>query len=81
VPGYDVVGWVALFAPTKTPAKIIARLHDEAVKVMAMPEVTETVLASGSETVGNTAAALARIMRDENAMWSKIIKTVGVKVE
>jgi tripartite-type tricarboxylate transporter receptor subunit TctC len=81
VPGYDVVGWVALFAPTKTPAKIIARLHDEAVKVMAMPEVKETVLASGSETVGNTAAALARIMQDENAMWSKIIKSVGVKVE
>jgi tripartite-type tricarboxylate transporter receptor subunit TctC len=81
VPGYDVVGWVALFAPMKTPAKIIARLHDEAVKVMAMPEVKETVLVSGSETVGNTAAALAKIMRDENAMWSKIINTVGVKLE
>src|SRR4051795_8975703 len=27
VPGYDVVGWVALFAPVKTPAKIIVRLH------------------------------------------------------
>jgi tripartite-type tricarboxylate transporter receptor subunit TctC len=81
VPGYDVVGWVALFAPMKTPAKIIARVHDEAVKVMTMPEVKETVLASGSETVGSTAAALAKIMQDENAMWSKIIKTVGVKVE
>jgi tripartite-type tricarboxylate transporter receptor subunit TctC len=81
VPGYDVVGWVGLFAPTKTPAKIIARLHDEAVKVMAMPEVKETVLTSGSETVGNTAAALAKIIQDENTMWSKIIKAVGVKVE
>jgi hypothetical protein len=48
---------------------------------MAMPEVKETVLASGSETVGSTAAALAKIMRDENAMWSKIIKSIGVKVE
>ena len=81
VPGYDVVGWVALFTPMKTPAKIIARLHDEAVKVMAMPEVKETVLASGSETAGSTAAALAKIMRDESAMWSKIIKTIGVKME
>jgi len=81
VPGYDVVGWVALFAPMKTPAKIIARLHDEAVKVMAMPEVKETVLASGSETVGNTSAELAKIMHAENAMWAKVIKSVGVKVE
>jgi tripartite-type tricarboxylate transporter receptor subunit TctC len=81
VPGYDVVGWVGLFAPTKTPAKIIARLHDEAVKVMAMPEVKETVLASGAETVGNTSAELARIMHAENAMWAKVIKSVGVKME
>jgi tripartite-type tricarboxylate transporter receptor subunit TctC len=81
VPGYDVVGWVALFAPTKTPANIVARLHDEAAKVMAMSEVKETVLASGSETVGSTPAALARIIKDENAMWSKVIKTVGVKME
>jgi hypothetical protein len=48
---------------------------------MAMPEVKETVLASGAETVGNTSAELARSMHAENAMRSKIIKTVGVKVE
>ena len=81
VPGYDVIGWVGFFAPTKTPAKIIARLQDEAAKVMRLPEVKEAVLASGSETVGNPSAELARIMQAENAMWAKVIKSVGVKVE
>ena len=81
VPGYDVLGWVGLFAPAKTPPKILARLHSEAVKVMAMQEVKDAVLLSGSETVGNTAAELGKIMHDENAMWAKVIKTVGVKVE
>ena len=36
---------------------------------------------SGSETVGNTSAELAKIMHVENAMWAKVIKSVGVKVE
>jgi tripartite-type tricarboxylate transporter receptor subunit TctC len=81
VPGYDVVGWVGLFAPTKTPAKIIARLHEEAAKVMHMPEVRDVVLASGSETVGNTPAELSKAMRDETAMWANVIKKVGVKME
>ena len=81
VPGYDVVGWVAFFAPTKTPPKIIALLHDEAVKVFALPEVKEAVLTSGSETVGNTPQELGKIVQDENAMWAKVVKTVGVKLE
>ena len=81
VPGYDVVGWVGFFAPAKTPEKIIARLQDEAAKVMRLPEVKEAVLVSGSETVGNPSAELAKIVQAENAMWAKVVKSVGVKVE
>ena len=81
VPGYDVLGWVALFAPAKTPQKILARMNAESAKVFHMQEVKDVVLGSGSEAVGGTAEELGKIMRDENAMWAKVIKTVGVKVE
>ena len=81
VPGYNVEGWVGFFAPAKTPGKIIARLYEEAVKVMRLQETKDAVLASGSETVGNAPEELNTIMRDETAMWAKVVKAVGVKLE
>jgi tripartite-type tricarboxylate transporter receptor subunit TctC len=81
VPGYNVEGWVGFFAPAKTSPKILARLHEEAVKVMRMQDVKDMVLASGSETVGNTADELTAILHAESAMWAKVVKTVGVKLE
>src|SRR5688572_31693341 len=38
VPGYESGSWVGLLAPAKTPAKIIARMSDVAVKAVSNPE-------------------------------------------
>jgi tripartite-type tricarboxylate transporter receptor subunit TctC len=81
VPGYNVEGWVGLFAPAQTPRKIIDRLYEEVVKVLRLQEVKDPVLATGSETAGNPPQEANAIVRDETAMWAKLIKTVGVKVE
>jgi tripartite-type tricarboxylate transporter receptor subunit TctC len=81
VPGYNVEGWVGFLAPARTPNRIIARLHDETIKVLKIPEVKDAVLATGSETAGIASQEANAIVREETAMWAKLIKTVGVKVE
>jgi tripartite-type tricarboxylate transporter receptor subunit TctC len=81
LPGFNVEGWVGLFAPAKTPAAIIERLYRETAKVLQMPEVKELALGVASETVGNAPREANAIVRDETAMWAKVVKTVGVKIE
>ncbi len=81
VPGFNVEGWVGLFAPARTPDRIIARLHEEAAKVLRLPEVKDVVLAGGSEISGNPPREANAIVRDETAMWAKVIKAAGVKIE
>ena len=81
VPGYDVEGWVGLLAPAQTPARIVSRLHDEVSKVLRLQEVKDVVLGGGAETAATTVQEANAIVRDETAMWAKLIKTVGVKVE
>ncbi len=39
LPGFDVVNWIGVFAPAKTPEPIIARINDALVKVIARPDV------------------------------------------
>lgn len=81
VPGYNVEGWVGLLAPTKTPPRIISRLYDETLKVLALQEVKDFVATGGSEIGGTPSQETQKIIREEGAMWDKLIKTLGVKVE
>jgi tripartite-type tricarboxylate transporter receptor subunit TctC len=79
--GFDVQGWIALFAPAKTPRKIIDRLYQESARIMLMPETKERVLAGGAESNGMPPDQAREMVRVETAMWAKVVKTAGVKVE
>ena len=81
VPGYAVEGTVLLLAPIKTPPKIIERIYEESAKILKMPEVRDAVAAGGSEPGGATPAETNRLVREESAMWEKLIKTLGVKLD
>ena len=46
-----------------------------------MPEVKEYVLAGGSETSGIPTEEARAKVRSEIAMWAKVVKAAGIKVE
>ena len=81
LPGFDVQGWIALFAPAKTPRKIIDRLYQESARIMLMPEVKERVQAGGAESAGTPPDEARAIVRNETALWAKVVKTAGIRVE
>jgi len=81
VPGYEVDGWVGMYAPAGTPQRFLDRIHGEVVKILRRPDVNELVLAGGSETVGNPIEEARKIVRNETAMWAKVVKSTGIKVE
>ena len=41
----------------------------------------DLVLAGGAETGGTLPDETRAIVRDETAMWAKVVRTAGVKVE
>ena len=81
VPGYHVDGWVGLFAPAKTPPRVIERLYTEVGKVLQRADVKEYVLAGGSEITGLATEATRKKIRNEIAMWAKVVKNTGIKIE
>jgi tripartite-type tricarboxylate transporter receptor subunit TctC len=81
VPGYEINNWYGLFVPTGTPAEIVKRLHGEAVKALAKPDVRTKLIGAGLEPVGNTPEEFAAYVRTENAKWSKIVRESGAKAD
>jgi tripartite-type tricarboxylate transporter receptor subunit TctC len=71
----------ALFAPARTPAQIIARLHDAAAAALALPEVRDKVREQGAEVIGSSSADLAAYVGTEIQKWTALARQAGVKAE
>jgi tripartite-type tricarboxylate transporter receptor subunit TctC len=56
-------------------------LHAATVKVLAMPEINARLLADGAVPSGNTPEQLAKDIRAESAMWAKVIKQAGIRLD
>jgi len=80
-PGFETSQWYGLNAPAKTPRAIIDRLAAEAAKAAHAPSVRERFSADDAEAVGSTPEEYAAFISKEQARWSKVVKTAGIKAD
>src|SRR6266581_4003730 len=81
LPGFEVVGWYGVIGPAGLPKPIVARLHDEFVKVLNRPDVRERIVADGSEPAGTTPEEFRLFMLADLAKWAKLVKESGAKLD
>ena len=80
-PGFETVQWYGINAPAKTPAAIIARLAAEAGKAAKSKEVQAKFASDSTEEIGSSPAEFAAFIRKEQARWSQVVKSAGIKAE
>ncbi|MEO7728206.1 MAG: tripartite tricarboxylate transporter substrate binding protein [Burkholderiales bacterium] len=73
VPGYEMDVWYGLFAPRGTPKAVIAKIADEAIRIMQSPDMRERWNAVGVEPVGTTPGEFDKQFRAEIAKWAKVV--------
>ena len=78
MPGYSCEAIYGFWAPAHTPAPIMARLNQEAVRVLNQPEVKERFFRSGVEAVSSTPREFADVMKAEHARLAKVFKAAGI---
>lgn len=81
LPGYEAETANALYAPAKTPAAIVSRLHQEVANVLGRPDIREKLLNAGVVVVASSPEALARAMRLEMDRMRKVIRAAGIRAE
>jgi tripartite-type tricarboxylate transporter receptor subunit TctC len=79
-PGFEAVPWFGLMAPAGTPADIIAKIHRETVKDLALPDVHKTMEQQGLDSIGNSPAEFAAVIQSETPQWAKVIRDAGIKL-
>ena len=79
VPGYSSEAIYGFWAPARTPAHILKRLHQEAVQVLNQPEMKERFFKSGVETVASTPEQFAAAIKSEAARLAKVLEAAGIR--
>jgi tripartite-type tricarboxylate transporter receptor subunit TctC len=79
VPAFEATSWFGLLAPAGTPQPIIAKLHQEAVKIVQHPHIVTSYGKIGLDVVADPPDAFATIIRNDTAKWAKVIKDAGIK--
>jgi tripartite-type tricarboxylate transporter receptor subunit TctC len=80
LPGFQVVGWYGVIGPKNMPQPVVARLHQELVKVLNMEDVNKRILADGSEPVGSSPEEFRRFMSADLVKWADVVKKSGAKL-
>jgi len=77
-PGFEAVSWFALFAPPGTPAPVAAKVRQEALKVLAQPDIKAKFAQMGLDTLGNSPDELAAVIKADITKWAKVIKEANI---
>ncbi len=67
--------------PAGTPKEIVDRLHQEIVKIGAMPEVRDKLTTLGFIPVLNTPDQFGGRIKTEMAKWAKVVQAAKLKIE
>jgi len=81
VSGVEVALFSGLFLPAATPAPIVKKLQDEAIRAIKTPDVQERLRGLSAEPVGNTSAEFRRIIEKELPQWTEIAHKANIKLE
>ena len=82
VPGFDYDIWYGLFAISKTSPVIIEKVSHSVQRALKEAEVAQLIMLQGAEEPApSTSAEFPRFIREDTARWSKVIKTLNLKVD
>ena len=79
--GFETGSWFGVAVPAATPREVVNKLHDEVVRIIKLPEVTDRIASEGADFVGDTPEQFTAFFKSEVAKWGKAVKASGAKPE
>jgi tripartite-type tricarboxylate transporter receptor subunit TctC len=77
---FDPIGWFAMFLPANTPAAIVSKYNEEANRILRQPDVIAKIEGLGLWVGGGKPEELAQIVKDDAAVYARIIKDADIKL-
>ena len=77
----DVTLWYGIFAPSRTPPELVARLNQALQAILAMPDIRTAFQTQGMDPMGSTPEAFGRMVAEDAERWARVVRTQNIQPE
>lgn len=81
LPNSDYTLWVGMIVPSATPASVVRRLHEEALKALATPELKERMAKLGADVYTMSPEAFNAYIKSEMEVAARIVQAANLKAQ
>ncbi|HET7160275.1 MAG TPA: tripartite tricarboxylate transporter substrate binding protein [Burkholderiales bacterium] len=79
--GFEASTTTGVLLPARTSPEIVKRMHAALIKTLRMPATREGFAKVGADVLESTPEEFDKLLRSENAKWSKVIRDGNVKID
>ncbi len=81
VSGFEVSNWQGITAPIKTPQAIVQKLNRDLHATLKLPGMSEALAAQGLEPASGTPDEFSKLIKNELAKYTRVVKAAGIRVD
>lgn len=81
LPGFEVVSWYGVLGPAGMPAAVTARLNAEINRAAQSADMKKRLAPMDLDPIAGSPVQFSHYLRENTAMWSRVIKVANIKVE
>jgi tripartite-type tricarboxylate transporter receptor subunit TctC len=81
VPGFENTGWFGIVAPTGTPKDVIQKVYRDTKEALSDTRLKARLYAQGLAPVANTPEEMAKALKEETALWAKVVQERNIHVK
>ena len=81
LPGFENTGWFGIVAPAGTSKVIIQKVYRDTKQALESTEMKARLYVQGLAPVGNSPEEMGKAMKEESALWARVVRERKIKVE
>jgi tripartite-type tricarboxylate transporter receptor subunit TctC len=81
IPNFENTGWFGIVAPTGTPKEIVQKVYRDTRKALEASDLRGRLFVQGLAPVGNTPEQMAKEMKEESALWARVVRERKIQVK
>jgi tripartite-type tricarboxylate transporter receptor subunit TctC len=81
IPGFENTGWFGIVAPTGTPKEIVQKVYVDTRKALEASDLRGRLYVQGLFPVGNSPAEMAQELKEETALWARVVRERKIQVK
>lgn len=80
LPGFAVANWAGLLGPAGLDSRIVKKLHDEIIAILATPDMQARIKQLGYDMIESSPQQFGAELKADIARWTPVAKRAGISV-